>query len=102
MVVVISRKLPLGTGHCTKCYCTIHRFRISSFATTRELDVYSAYVLLCASGVRLMISWDRMLSVESPPFQRREAQAQKPFHRKCWSSISGWTRTLLAEYTHAY
>jgi hypothetical protein len=28
-----------------------------------------------------MISWDRTLSVESPPFQRREAQAQKPFHR---------------------
>jgi hypothetical protein len=27
-----------------------------------------------------MISWDTTPSVESPPFQRREAQAQKPFH----------------------
>jgi hypothetical protein len=24
------------------------------------------------------------------------------FLSECWASISGWTRTLLAEYTHAY
>lgn len=43
--------------------------------------MYSAYVLICASGVRIVISWDTTLSVESPPFQRREAQAQKRSYR---------------------
>lgn len=79
MVVVILRKLPLGIGHCINYYDTL--VANLYFATTRELDVYSAYVPICASGVRKMISWDTTLSVESPPFQRREAQAQKPFHR---------------------
>jgi hypothetical protein len=88
MVVVISRKLPLGTGHCiiNNYYFTLYNPLVANLhfynnSGTRELDAYSAYALQRASGVGMMISWDRTLSVESPPFQRREAQAQKPFHR---------------------
>jgi hypothetical protein len=99
MVVVVSRNLPVGIGHCINYYDTL--VANLYFATTRELDVYSSYVLICASGVRKMISWDTTLSAESSISEKGGAGTEA-LPSECWTSISGWTRTLLAEYTHAY
>jgi hypothetical protein len=42
------------------------------------------------------------LSMESPPFQKGGAGAgTEAFPSECQVSIPGWTRTPLAEYTHA-